>query len=126
MTRFLAMSASEEKSVRQILKEKHPVGQDVQPEAIDDQTPPSVHPVMFESLDGSVIISAAIRTSGAAGPSGMDAHGWRRMCTSFKSSSIDLCNALAATARKICTTLVDPISIAAFLSCRLLALDKNP
>ena len=45
------------------------MGQDVQPEAIDDHNPPSVHPVLFESLYGSVIRSAAMRTRGAAGPS---------------------------------------------------------
>ena len=84
-----------------------------------------LYTLLFESLNGSVIRSAAMRTRGAVGPSGMDAHGWRKMCTSFKSSSIDLCNALAATARRMCTTLVDPKSIAALLSCQLLALDKN-
>ena len=120
------LPASEEKSVRQILKEKHPVGQDVHPEATEDQSPSSIHPVLFESLDGPVIRSAAMRTRGAAGPSGLDAQNWRRLCTSFKSASIDLCNSLAATARRLCTTLVDPKSISALLSCRLLALDKNP
>ena len=39
------------------------------------------HSVIFYALDGSAIRAAALRTSGAAGPSGMDAYGWRRLCT---------------------------------------------
>ena len=39
-------------------------------------TPPDVHPVLFESLDADVIRSAELHTSGAAGPSGLDALGY--------------------------------------------------
>ena len=122
----VSVSDTEEKSVKEILREKHPTGQNAHPDAIVDQTSSPVHPVIFDSLDGSVIRSAAMRTSGAAGPSGVDAHSWRRLCTSFKSASTNLCNTLAATARRLCTTPVDPVSVAALVSCRLLALDKNP
>ena len=73
-----------------------------------------------------MIRATAPRTNGAAGPSGIDAGGWRRLCTSFKSASSDLCHSLAATARRLCTSLVDPKSVAPLLACRLLALDKNP
>ncbi len=61
-----------------------------------------------------------INTKGAAGPSGIDTQGWRRLCTSFKSASHDLCRALASVAKRICTSLVDP------KGCRLIALDKRP
>ena len=54
----------------------------------------NVHPVIFESIDGTGIRSAALHCSGSAGPSQIDADGWRRMCTSFGSVSIDLCNHL--------------------------------
>ena len=46
-----------------------------------------------------MIRSATLRTSGAAQPSGLDALGWRRLCTSFKSASLELCNFLASAAR---------------------------
>ena len=39
-----------------------------------------------------------------AGPSGVDALSWRRLCTSFKSSQ-DLCHALAVLTRCLCTDL---------------------
>ena len=51
---------------------------------------------------------------------------WRRLCTSFKSASNDLCHSLAISAQRLCTNFVDPSAIAPFLACRLIALDKNP
>ena len=45
---------------------------------------------MFDSLDANVIRSAALQTTGVVGPSvGIDAHGWRRLSTSFKSALND-------------------------------------
>ena len=35
------------------------------------------HPVIFDALDGSVIYLIALWTKGAAGPSGLDVHGWK-------------------------------------------------
>ena len=67
-----------------------------------------------------------LRMDGAAGPSGLDAASWKRLCTSFKDASADLCESLAATARRICTCYVDPSGLTAFVACRLIALDKCP
>ena len=64
--------------------------------------------------------------TGSAGPSGLDAYGWRRLCTSFKGASGELCHSLALVARRVCTSFVDPKSISPLLACRLIALDKNP
>ena len=44
----------------------------------------------------------------------------------FRRASTDLCNALAHFGRRICTTYVDHLGLAAFTSCRLIALDKCP
>ena len=88
--------------------------------------PPAVHPVIFDSIQGATIHSAALRTSGAAGPSGIDARGWRRLCSSYKSASDDLCHSLALITRRLCTVFVDPEGLAPLMSCRLIALDKNP
>ena len=78
---------------------------------------PTSHPVIFDELNGSAIRSAALRTRGAAGPSGVDAYGWRRLCTSFQRASDDLCNGLASVARCLCTTYVDPDDISALVAC---------
>lgn len=58
------------------------------------------------------------------GAAGLDAASWKRLCTSFKGESIDLCESLAAIA--ISTSYVDPKGLSAFVACRLIALDKCP
>ena len=63
---------------------------------------------------------------GGAGPSGVDATGWRRLCTAFKKSSADLCDAIDLLARRLSTSYLDPSGIQAFVACRLVALDKCP
>jgi len=110
------------------LKKKHPPGQ---PAHLDSLLPsttprPETHPVIFDHLDGTIIRSAALSTHGSAGPSGVDAFGWRRLCTSFQSASADLCTSLAIVAKRLCTSYVDPENLAPFTACRLIALDKCP
>ena len=84
------------------------------------------HPIIFERIDGQLIRSTALRMDGTAGPSGLDAAAWKRLCTSFKSASTGLCDNLAAVARRLSTTLVEPRGLSAFVACRLIALDKCP
>ena len=71
------------KSVRDVLIDKHPSGQPAHSDCIIDEDPPEVHHVLFKSIDASVIRSAALRTTGAAGPSCLDAANWKRLCTSI-------------------------------------------
>ena len=81
-------------------------------DAIINDDPPDVHPVLLESLDADMIRSAALHTSGAAGTSGLYALRWRRLCISFKTASFELCHSLVLTAKRFCTELVDPATIA--------------
>ena len=63
-----------QEKVRDILSNKHPPGQDVHTDALIDNFEPSdVHPIIFEALNSDLIKHAALRTHGAAGPSGLDA-----------------------------------------------------
>ena len=48
------------------------------------------------------------------------------MCSSFKSASHDLCKALAAVGRRICTTHVHPEGLEALVASHLIPLDKCP
>ena len=82
--------------------------------------------MIFESLDATVIHTAALKTSGAAGPSSIDAHEWRRLCTCHKGASRDLCASLATVAQRLCSSYVDPTAIKPMLASRLVALDKQP
>ena len=53
------------------------------------------HPVLFDCLYGEMIHSAMFHTEGGAGPSGVDSHAWKRMCTSFIRASSDFCNTVS-------------------------------
>ena len=85
------------------------------------------------SIRGEILVGivdlirrTAIRVEGSAGPSGVDALGWRHLCTSFRTASSDLCHSLASVARRISTSFIDPDTLQPLLNCRLIALDKNP
>ena len=110
------------------LRSKHPEGKPASQNCIVDTSPNKAvfHPVIFDNLDGKTIRETTLRIQGSAGPSGVDASGWRRMCTSFSRASSDLCNSIAMMARRICTEYVDPEGLSSFTACRLIALDKNP
>ena len=115
-------------SVLDEFKKKHSVGRPASSAVL--LLPPAqdsaFHPVIFDVLDGAAICSAALQTRGAAGPSGLDALGWRRLCTYFQGACNDLCDDLASVARRLCTSYVDPAGIAALMAGRLIVLDKNP
>ena len=113
-------------SVRETLTNKHPRGEAAHPECIVSSLPPEIHPVVFESIDASAICSASLRTTGSAGPSGLDAYEWRRLCTAFNSALAGICSALAQVAIRLCTSYVDLRSLSPLLACRLIALDKHP
>ena len=111
-----------------VLLEKHPLKQPPKKSTIAKPDTPVVepHPVIFDEINGQMIRDTILRMDGAAGPSGLDAASWKCLCTSFKAASTDLCESLAATARRICTCYVDPRGLSSFVACRLIALDKCP
>ena len=115
-------------SVREVLKEKHPEGKPLREETVVPlaEAQPEVHSIFFERITGATIRAAALKSSGSAGPSGVDANGWRRLCISFKAASKELCSSIAALARRISTEFIDPTSMETFVACRLVPLNKNP
>ncbi len=84
----------------------------------------------YECIDAKLIYKSAKEVNGAAGPSSMDADGWRRILTSaaFGTKSLDLCDSLARMAKKICTKRFCGVdnSLEAFPACKLIPLNKNP
>ena len=108
--------------------EKHPLVSLANPNAVltSETGDNDFHPVIFDSITAKVIRTAALKTEGSAGPSGLDAFSWRRMCTAFGEKSNELCSSIAAFARKISTQFVDPESLMAYTSARLIPLNKNP
>ena len=111
------------------MAEKHPPGRVAAADTLVESgcaDPPCYDPILFEQLTGDLIKGAALRTHGAAGPSGVDAYAWRRLCSSFGSASVALCNSLTAVARRLCIQDVDSAELMAFVACRRISLDKKP
>ena len=111
---------------RRQLKEKHPQAKEAAPEALFEGEYDPPDPVIFERITGEKMWKHALHTHGAAGPSGLDAKGWKSLLSSSKFGIVakDLCDAVAALARKLATE--DCHNIEAITACRLIALDKNP
>ena len=74
-----------------------------------------------------MVREASLKTKGSGGPSGVDSNGFLRMmaCKSFKKSGTNLCSAIATMTRRLRTAYVDPRSIEAILTNRLIPLDKG-
>ena len=112
--------------VQDLLAEKHPPSQLACEDILMGGDPVQVNPIRFEALTPALIERVALQCKGSAGPSGLDADAWRRLCVSFKGASTKLCQSLANLARLLATDLVDPSAIEPFRACRLIALDKKP
>ena len=110
------------------LKSKHPAAVPAQADVLlsNHLGPSGVHPVIFDSIDAGSIRRASLVTNGAAGPSSLDAHCWRRLCNSFHNLSQDLCNSITLFARRLSTSFIDHDGVSSFLACRLIALDTCP
>ena len=78
----------EHASVLDVLKSKHPLGAPRSEDSILEgaHVPSIVCPVIFDSIIGKIIHSAALRTNGAVGPCDIDAQSWRKLCSSFKNA----------------------------------------
>ena len=110
------------------IKQNHPHGKDVHSEVLLPDIPEEIHPIKFHSIDAESVKKAILKTKGAAGPSGLDADGWKRILTSnqFGNSSNDLCKTFIKVITKLCTTGDLSSSLEALRACRLIPLDKNP
>ena len=100
-------------TVLDALKSKHPSAEPVGGDAVCSRPPSTLysHPILFEKIDGPLIRSVVLKMDGAAGPSGLDTAIWKRLCTSFKRFSADLCDVFSL-ARKLCTEYLDPEGLA--------------
>ena len=108
-----------------MLKEKHPPPSETEGLRLQgcQETP---NRVIFDMITGEMVWKRALQTHGSAGPSGLDAKGWRRLMSSTYcgSAADDLCSALAALAKKLAATNCRHVD--ALTACRLIPLDKNP
>ena len=119
-----------------LLESKHPEPSPLDESALHDFEMPPVHSVVFEEISADSVRAAALQTKGGAGPSGVDADGWRHIFVSrnYGAASEDLRSEFARMIKILCTEKVDIFTanghtnsnLEAFLACRLLPLDKCP
>ena len=115
------------------LKNLHPNAKTACDEILLHGEIPYFDPVVFSTIDDAAIATAAMRTKGAAGPSGLDADGWRRILVSKNFGNIgkDLRSAIAKMTQLLCTREVlnedntDTTSIESYTACRLIPLEKE-
>ena len=88
----------------EMLKKLHPDGKQAKENILLEGEVEYFDPVIFSNIDEASIAKAATKTRGAAGPSGMDADGWRRILISKNYGDIgkDLREAVAGMTRKMC------------------------
>ena len=110
------------------LKSKHP-----EPGRVADGSllrgPIDDLPASFvEGINEQLIMKAALRTKGSAGPSGLDADVFRRILCSknFATAGKAMREEIATFTRKLLTEDYDPSLIQPLTSCRLIPLNKNP
>ena len=123
--------ASMSEETMEKLHELHPEAQEASDETLATGELPYFDPVVFSCIDEDSIAKAALRTRGAAGPSGQDAESWRRMLVSknFGKVGKDLRTAIAKMTKILCTRELetpDYGSIEAYTANRLIPLEKEP
>ena len=113
--------------VRNALQEKHPEGQEANPEILIDGDIPRVEEVIFENIDAQAIQDAAKSTFGSGGPTKVDAQIWKGILCSkaFGRLSDELAHEVALLARRICVKHIEHNKINFLLDCRLVALMKE-
>ena len=116
------------------LRKLHPQAEKASEDILISGEIPYFDPIAFHNIDEVSIAKAALRTKGAAGPSGQDAEGWRRILVSknYGDAGKELRTAIASMTHSLCTKLIPTIpgsnktNIEAFTSCRLMMLNKAP
>ena len=114
--------------VLEILRDKHPEGQPLEPNRIQSEQPRTFphHPAVFDKISARLVRKHARKTHGSAGPSGLDADDWRRLLSAFGQTSTNLCKLVAKFAKRPATSIIPPDDLIAYNGCRLVALDKCP
>ena len=113
------------------LSDLHPTAKDAAEPTLLEGEPPYFDPVLFTNINEQSIAKAALKTRGAAGPSGLDAEGWKRILVSknYGATGKDLRTALAKMTQHLCTRPLqetETTSIDAYIANRLIPLLKAP
>ena len=115
-------------SVMKELKEKHPEAAPISDNILLHGPIDLIPSCFFDSIDETLVFKAALNTKGSAGPSGMDGDLYRRILCSKNYGKIgkELREEIALLARNLLTKNYHHDFIEAYVSSRLIPLDKKP
>ena len=110
------------------LHDKHPEAADIAEESLLHGPVDYIPPNVYDLIDEEMIYNSASKTKGSAWPSGMDSELYRRILCSknFKTEGKILREEIAVSTRNLLKKSYHPSLLEAFISCRLIPLDKNP
>ena len=111
-----------------MLKQKHPEANEPPQEVLLQGPTRPVHPIVYEDMDESLILKAAMLTKGGSGPAGLDSDGWRKILTSwsFGIASSELRETFALSLKSLCVEEIkNAESLESFIACKLIPLDKR-
>ena len=106
-----------------MLKQKHPEANEPPQEVLLQGPTWPVHPVVYDDMDESLILKAAMLTRHGFGSSGLDADGWRKILIlcSFGTASSDLRKIFALFVKRLCLEEIkNAESLESFIACRLI------
>ena len=109
------------------LREEHPSAQEVRLGSLLFGPVQDVPDSIYQQKNGEMVWNAAVQTKCSGSPSRVDANGFRRILASksYKKSVTDVCAAIAAMTRRLCTEFINPLGIEAILANRITSLDKG-
>ena len=109
------------------LREEHPSAQEVRLGSLLFGPVQDVPDSIYQQKNGEMVWNAAVQTKRSGSPSRVDANGFRRILASksYKKSVTDVCAAIAAMTRRLCTEFINPLGIEAILANRITSLDKG-
>ena len=111
-----------------MLIQKHPEGNEPPQEVLLQRPVRPVHPIVYEDMDESLILKAAMLTKGGSETSGLDTDGWRKILTSssFGTASSDMYKTFALFVKRLCLKEIkNAESLKSFIACGLIALDQQ-
>ena len=113
--------------IKQLLLKKHPKGRAASEDILLQHTAQEPEPVIFEEIDGLSVQKAAKHLQGSGGPTLVDSDGWKHiLCSkSYGNASMELCDAIADLAKKLCRESIHPDSLQELVANRLIPLDKG-
>ena len=113
--------------IKELLQEKHPKGRNIDQDILVPDIALDPQPVIYEEIDADTVQKAAKNIHGSGGPTLIDADGWRHMLCSkaYGKASVNLCQAIADLAKKLCREEIHPDNLNEFVACRLIPLDKG-